>query len=273
MTLALLDGELVSASDLTLPLPNRGLQFNDGFFETLVAADGRVRWLSGHAARMQAAADALGLQLPAPLTAEALGSTLLAFAAGSGVAGPVRLRLQLWRSGGGLYAPGTAQAHWLLTAAAFTPNDESLTRAGFALQVRTHFSPVSFCKGPYALHYVLAAQERAARGLDELLLLDARGHVAEAVAAAVFWLRDGELFTPALTSGCVAGVRRAHLLGVARQHGVRCHEGLFGAPELLTAEAVFTANVAGIRPVARVDDTHFDPAPPLLAALRRWEAD
>jgi branched-subunit amino acid aminotransferase/4-amino-4-deoxychorismate lyase len=273
MTLILLDGELLPASDLALPWPNRGLQFNDGFFETLVCAAGVVRWLAEHHARMRAAAAALHLELPAVLsTPPGLGRTLTEFAAACGVPDPVRLRLQLWRAGGGLYGPSTAAAHWLLTAAPFAGQSAPVPRADFAASIRTHYSPVSFCKGPYALHYVLAAQERTARGLDELLLLDAHGHVAEAVAAAVFWIKNGELFTPGLESGCVAGVRRAHLLQVAQRRGLSCRVGLFAAEELLTAEAVFTANVAGIRAVAQLAGVGLNPEHLLLTALRRWEA-
>ncbi|MCC3158974.1 aminotransferase class IV [Hymenobacter sp. 15J16-1T3B] len=273
MSLVLLDGALLPAADLALPLPNRGLQFNDGFFETLVLVAGRLRYAADHAARMRWAATALHLALPAALnTPSGLERTLQQLAEANGLTAACRLRLQFWRAGGGLYAPATGAVHWLLTAAPFEPGPATAARAAFATSLRTHFSPVSFCKGPYSLHYVLAAQERAARGFDELLLLDAQGHVAEAVAAAVFWLQDGVLFTPALESGCVAGVRRAHLLRVAQQRSVPCQVGLFPAEALLRAEAVFTANVAGIRPLASLEATPLTTEHPLLEALRRWEA-
>ncbi|GAB2965167.1 hypothetical protein GCM10027048_38410 [Hymenobacter coalescens] len=271
--MTLLNGEALPLTEVQLRLPNRGLQFNDGFFETLVWEQGRVKWLADHAARMRGAAAVLHLQLPAALsTPTSLAATLERFAQHAcGPEGACRLRLQLWRAGGGLYAPATAEAHWLLTSAPFTAHDEPVARADFAGSIRTHFSSVSFCKGPYALHYVLAAQERTARGLDELLLLDAHSHVAEAVAAAVFWIKNDELYTPALESGCVAGVRRAHLLRVARAQGLVCHVGLYPASDLLAAQAVFTANVAGIRNVTSLGNVRFKAAPPLLEALRRWE--
>lgn len=273
MSLVLLNGTLHPASSAPLALPNRGLQFNDGFFETLVLSSGRLRYAADHADRMQRAAAALCLQLPAALaTPEALTATLTALAAANNLSQQCRLRLQLWRAGGGLYATASAEADWLATAAPYELGPCAPARADFAQGIRTQYSPVSFCKGPYALHYVLAAQERVARGLDELLLLDAHGHVAEAGAAAVFWLKDEVLTTPALTSGCVAGVRRAHLLRVARQHGLRCEEGLFRAELLHAAETVFTANVAGIRPLAQLGRTVLRPEHPLLTALRRWEA-
>ena len=65
-----------------------------------------------------------------------------------------------------------------------------------------------------------AAHERQQRGLDEIILCDAAGHIAEAGAAAIFWVKDEVLLTPALASGCVAGVRRAQVLRAAQAAGV-----------------------------------------------------
>ena len=236
-------------SPITQPRPNRGLALGDGFFETLIFAAGRLRLAAGHAARMQQAAAALHLALPAALaSAAALEATLARLAHANGLPA-ARLRLQMWRGGGGRYTPPTDAAEWLATAEFFEPDDSPLARADFALETNSLFSPLSFCKGPQAWLYVRAARERAQRGLDEIILCDAAGHVAEAGAAAIFWLKNGVLFTPTLASGCVAGVRRAAVLRAARAQGMACREGLFLKEELLTADAVFTANVAAVRAI------------------------
>ncbi|WP_375435417.1 aminotransferase class IV [uncultured Hymenobacter sp.] len=264
----LYNGQLLLDEDFALTLPNRGLFFNDGFFETLVWTNGAIRYLPHHLARMQRAAAVLDLTLPSELaTAESLTHTLGRLATSNAH----RLRLQFWRSGGGLYTPETTNCHWLATTRPFQPNDAPLAAAGFAETVQTRLSPVSFCKGPESLTYVLAARERAQRGLDELLLLDMAGHVAESVSAAVFWVTDNCLFTPALATGCVAGVRRAHLLQVARKHGLECQEGLFQPAALLQAETVFTANVAGIRVLGSLGEIRWKTTSPLLLRLRAWD--
>ncbi|AMJ65685.1 aminotransferase class IV [Hymenobacter sp. PAMC 26628] len=251
------NGQLVAADAFALPLPNRGLAFGDGFFETLVFAENRLRYTADHLARMQQAATALYLTLPATLaTPGALAATLGALAAANGLPA-ARLRLQLWRAGGGRYAPPTATAEWLATAEPFAPDEAPIAQAGFAQETHSLFSPLSFCKGPQAWLYVRAAHERQQRGWDEIILCDAAGHVAEAGAAAIFWLKDGALFTPSLASGCVAGVRRAQVLRAAKAQGLACREGLFPPEELLAADAVFTANVAAVRAVKRIDLTIF----------------
>jgi len=271
----LYNDHLLPADHFSLSLPNRGLQFNDGFFETLVWTSNAVRYLPYHLHRMQAASVALRLPLPAALAHEAaLAATVRRVVTANSLTA-ARVRIQLWRGGGGLYTPPPdAATEYVATALPFQPNDTPVRRADFAHETQTLFSPLSFCKGPHALYYVRAGLERQARALDELLLLDAQGHVAETVSAAVCWVRDGQLFTPALTTGCIAGVRRAHLLATARAHSLPYVEGLFTRTEVLAAEAIFTANVAGLRPIEQLAGVSFaSAAHPLLQALCQWEAD
>ncbi len=169
-----------------------------------------------------------------------------------------RLRLQLWRAGGGRYTPSTEAAEWLATAEPFVPDDSPVQRADFALETHSLFSPLSFCKGPQAWLYVRAAHERQRRGLDEIILCDPAGHVAEAGVAAIFWVKDEVLFTPALETGCVAGVRRAPVLRAARAAGVECREGLFMKDDLLNPDPVLTANVAALWPVQQIGSKPFN---------------
>jgi branched-subunit amino acid aminotransferase/4-amino-4-deoxychorismate lyase len=261
----LLNDTLVDAA--CLPLPNRGLAFGDGFFETLVFSAGQLRYAASHAARMQQAATELFLELPAQLaTAKALQATLHKLAAANQLP-TARLRLQIWRAGAGRYTPPTGNVEWLATAEPFVADTSAIVKADFALETQALYSPLSFCKGPQAWLYVRAAHERQQRGLDEIILCDTAGHVAEAGAAAVFWVKNNVLFTPALSTGCVAGVRRRHLLQIAQHYQLSYREGLFVGQEVLRAEVVFVANVAAIRPVAQLGETHFALEHSLLTEL------
>jgi branched-subunit amino acid aminotransferase/4-amino-4-deoxychorismate lyase len=266
----LFNGTLLEADSAALSLPNRGLAFGDGFFETLIFSQSQLHLATDHVSRMQRAATALHLRLPTPLaTAEALESTLAQLVTAQKLPA-ARLRLQLWRSGGGRYTPSTAAAEWLATAEPFEADDTPIAHADFALETQSIFSPLSFCKGPQAWLYVRAAHERQQRQLDEIILCDAAGHIAEAGAAAIFWLKQGQLYTPALSTGCVAGVRRAEVLRIARAQGIVCEEGLFQPEALLAAEAVFTANVAAIRLMLQVGQQVFAAAEPgVLACFRQ----
>lgn len=257
MNQLLYDGLLVNADGFSLPFPNRGLAFGDGFFETLIFTENRVRLVHDHFRRMQQAAAALYLDLPDALASpEALTASLARLTTANALPA-ARLRLQLWRAGAGRYTPSSAAADWLATAEPFVADDLPVASADFAMETHSIHSPLSFCKGPQAWLYVRAAHERQQRGLDDIILCDTAGHVAEAGAAAIFWVKNDVLFTPSLASGCVAGVRRAQVIRTARAAGVECLEGFFGRNELLSADAVFTANVATVRIVSKVATVAF----------------
>ena len=252
----------VEVSNATYSLVNRGLAFGDGFFETFIfrgSRYGRSRlpYATHHLARMQRAAHVLHLRLPEQLsTVKGLTETI-ANSAGANGFSDARLRLQIWRSGGGRYTPETDVVDWLVTAEEFIPDNSPIVTAGFATATNSIYSPLSFCKGPQAWLYVRAAHERQQRGLDEIILCDAAGHVAEAGTAAIFWMNNGVLFTPSLETGCVAGVGRAGKIRMAQTLGIECREGLFVRDELLNAETAFTVNVASTRLILQLGNTKF----------------
>ena len=269
MKQVLWNDHLLEEASFRLPLPNRGLAFGDGFFETLVFTAGHLRLAADHLARMQRASEALYLNLPEALaTAAALEATLARLMQANALP-DARLRLQLWRAGTGRYTPSTNAAEWLATAEPFATDDSPVAMADFARETHSLHSPLSFCKGPQAWLYVRAAHERQQRGLDEIILCNAVGHVAEAGAAAIFWIKDEVLFTPALETGCVAGVRRAQVLRAARLAGVECREGLFEKETLLNADGAFLANVAAIRALRSIQNVVFPALPHSLYGLLR----
>ena len=80
------------------------------------------------------------------------------------------------------------------------------------------------------------------------------GEVVEATAANLFWSRGGELFTPSLATGCVAGVTRRFVLEVAARRRVRVTEGSYPLVALGEADEVFLTNSTwGLRAVAELD--------------------
>lgn len=164
-----------------------------------------------------------------------------------------RLKLKVWRAGAGLYTPQSNDIEWLATAepVQFIPNTG--IEIGICQTVKTCFSPLSHFKGPHAPLYVLAGIEKQAKGFDDMLLLDAHGHVAELISSNIFWKAEGILYTPALETGCVNGILRRNILRWSRQQGIAVQEALTEPEEIMRAENVFAANVTGIRSIKRLE--------------------
>ncbi|HET6333776.1 MAG TPA: aminotransferase class IV, partial [Polyangiales bacterium] len=71
----------------------------------------------------------------------------------------------------------------------------------------------------------------------------------------VFAVREGELVTPPIEAGILAGITRKTVLELAEQLGLRIHETQLHPHDLYRADEVFiTSTVREIVPVVRVDD-------------------
>ncbi|MEK7798489.1 MAG: branched-chain amino acid transaminase [Acidobacteriota bacterium] len=107
-------------------------------------------------------------------------------------------------------------------------------------------------------HYtnsILAAQEAAARGAAEAILLNADGTVAEATGENVFFVQDGSLVTNGDSSNILPGITRDTVLTLAAGLGIPTDIRAFRPEELFAADEVFmTGTAAEVTPVATLDD-------------------
>jgi len=106
-------------------------------------------------------------------------------------------------------------------------------------------------------HYtnsILAAQEAAAKGAVEAILLNADGSVAEATGENVFFVKNGLLTTNGDSSNILPGITRDSVLGLATDLGIPAVVRPFGPEDLLGADEVFlTGTAAEVTPVAAID--------------------
>jgi len=96
-----------------------------------------------------------------------------------------------------------------------------------------------------------AVLERAHEaGFDDALLLNEKGHLAECTSANIFLVRGGEILTPPLSSGCLAGITREIIFEIAPKAGMKIREADLVTGDLARAEEVFisstTREVAGV---------------------------
>ncbi|MBB6610265.1 aminotransferase class IV [Pontibacter sp. Tf4] len=264
----LFNGQFIPEQKLQLPLTNRAFQFNDGFFETAIVANGKLRFWDDHVARMQAAAKVLKLELPPTIISGELEEQLLHLAGQSNATNYGRIKLKLWRSGTGLYTPETNQTDWLATIVQTTASLTAPLQIGICQTITTNYSPFSFFKGPNALLYVMAGIEKKEKGFDDMLLLNRQQQVSELISSNIFWLKNDVLFTPAIDTGCVQGILRQNVMKWTNQVGIKTKEVYFDVASLLKADSVFSCNVTGIRTIASINGTAVNSDKDFVQGLR-----
>jgi len=242
-----LNGALVAAQQARIDPADRGLLLGDGIFETFCVADGEVRDVGRHFARLSAGAAVLRLSVPfaAPEMLAALQAVLRANDLRQGA-----LRLTLTRGSGprGVLPAVGLVPTVMITAAVVAPLSGAVSVI-IAEQVRRdETSPLCAIKSLNYLPNILARFEAAERGAEDALLLNRAGRLAEASAGNLFVLRDGAWWTPPVAEGALPGIRRARLIEAGR-----LHEAPITVADLYVATAVCIGNVLSLRSVATLD--------------------
>lgn len=260
----LFNGQLYKEQEFKLRKDNRAFCYGDGLFETMVIHRGSCSLLQDHYERLKRGALLLHLHLP--FTLAELESLIWQLATRS--SHPLlRVRLQLWRRSGGLYTPIEEKTDYLLTAAPFHKPEKRKESAGFARTIHLSCSAYSSLKTMNALHYVIAGIERQQKGWAEIILTNEKGQVAEAGAANLFWLKDGNWYTPHLQSGCIAGVMRSYLLRQFKNRKQEVKEVLLPKEKLKEADALFGCNVTGVFSIIELEGHVFEDQQNNLAEL------
>lgn len=252
VSLASVDGQVMLASEATIPATDEGLLRGDGAFEVIRVYDGRPFALDEHLARLERSA--ASLRLPVDLEAVRADAWRLLAQAGTGPDHEL-LRIVITRGGRRL----------LLT--------EPMHRTPDHIRLATiTFSPTRVLDGIKSLSYganMLATRLAQEQGFDEALLITPHGRVLEAPTSSIFWVAGGSLFTPPLDEHILASITRAVVLEVTGAAERPCT-----LDELLTAEEAFLASTTReVGPIGAVDERSYDAPGPVTQAAAREVAE
>jgi branched-chain amino acid aminotransferase len=240
------NGELLDNGDSQVGAFDRGLTVGDGVFETIAVRAGRPLAVTRHLARLVRSALALGL--PAPEAGTLRAAVEEVTAAGGATDAVVRV---VYTSGTGPLgsdrADGTPTAAVLLGPAPERPPTTDVITVPWPRNERGALVGVKTTS--YAEN-VLALAEARRHGASEAIFANTAGNLCEGSGTNVFLVLDGQLLTPPLSAGGLAGVTRAL---VVERCGLDVAERDVPITSLAEAEEAFltsaTRNVQAIRAV------------------------
>ncbi|MFJ4858104.1 aminotransferase class IV [Streptomyces sp. NPDC088730] len=247
------NGALRDADDARVSVLDHGLTVGDGVFETVRTAGGRPFALTRHLDRL--ARSARGLGLPVPDLDEVRRACAAVIEANPAVLG----RLRITYTGGisplgsdrGTAGPGLVVA---LGEARRRPDTTAVITVPWTRNERGALTGLKTTS--YAENVVALARAHE-RGATEALFANTVGQLCEGTGSNVFVVLDGQLHTPPVASGCLAGITRA--LAV-EWTGAQETELPFDVLE--RAEEIFlTSTLRDIQAVHRVDGRELPGAP------------
>jgi branched-chain amino acid aminotransferase len=200
---------LVDEANATVSVLDHGLTVGDGVFETMKVLGATPFALTRHLRRL--AGSAIGLGLPAP--ADAVVRSAIAAVLDANEYGELgRLRITYTGGVGPLGSERGTTGPTLVVAVVPMDPAPAVTSVVTVPWPRNEHSALAGLKTTsYAENVIAVARARSA-GATEALFANTAGELCEATGSNVFLVLDGQVVTPPLASGCLAGVTRDLLL-------------------------------------------------------------
>jgi 4-amino-4-deoxychorismate lyase len=239
-----------------LPVDDRGLQYGDGLFETLLIRGGKPRFLELHLARLALGCTRLAIPFGAQRELRAEIAEACAQAPALAILKIIVTRGSALRRG---YVPdGRETPRRIVTLSDAPPLPESI-RDGVSMVVssaRLGDNPLlAGIKHLSRIENVMAAEQARAAGAFDALMTGADGRLVSGAMTNLFVLRAGVLQTPPVDRAGVAGIMRGIVLRECASLDIAIAEHHLTPADLHSADEAFITNARiGVVPVRRVGE-------------------
>jgi aminodeoxychorismate lyase len=244
--------EFFTSSHPVLTASNRSFRYGDGLFETIRMNNGKLQFPEYHVDRLKAGMNALKIEGSALLDEYFLKQKTAELCKKNKLKDNVKFRLSVYRGGEGLYTPETNKYGYVLEATPMDSNQYEINKKGLIVDVYNELTkPVNVLsnyKTSSSLIYVMAGLYKKQQKLDETIILNQHGFICETISSNIFVVYDKQIYTPALSEGCISGVMRKVIMQMAKANNITIIEAQLNPEVLRQAEEVFITNaVGGIR--------------------------
>ncbi len=253
-----LDGKFVPKEEAKVSVFDHGYLYGDGVFEGIRAYNGRVFRLDEHLKRLYDSAKVIDLKMPISIEEmeEALLETLR-----KNELRDAYIRLIVSRGPGdlGLDPRKCGKPTVVIIADKIKLYPQEMYDNGLAVvtvptrrNVPESLNPM--IKSLNYLNNILAKIEAINSGVEEAILLNADGYVAECTGDNIFIIKGNALYTPPPYLGTLVGVTRNAVMELGEALGMKVEEKVFTRYDLYVAdEAFLTGTAAEVVPVVGVD--------------------
>ncbi|MEP6921407.1 MAG: aminotransferase class IV [bacterium] len=263
-----LNRTMVEATKARVAPVSSAMLYGRGVFTTVAIYDGKPFLWREHWRRLLDHASRLNIDCGG-CTEEGIGEALAKLISVNQVRDGRARVILLARSGRDFWKakiPGTKKTDLLI----MTGETQKVPQAGMTLAVspyRTNTSsPLAGIRSLNYLEQVLAWEEAQERQFDEAVMLNERGEIVAATMANIFWVKDGTVYTPGLSTGAVAGVTRGAVLKLAQEKFIPAVEGFYELGDLTDADEIFlTSANLGVAIVTTFDFRQYSVSPANIA--------
>lgn len=239
------NGKFIGEDDSVFIGSNRSYRYGDGLFETFRNQNGIPILSDFHFERLFSSLRLLEIPVPAFFSKKNIENEIAVLCKKNNCLDSTRIRLSISRGNGGLYDCDN-KFQYLIECWPLENSVSSINKNGLIIGIypdaRKSTDMFSNLKSANFLPYVMAAHWAKDHKLNEALLLNTNKRICDATTANVFLIKDGKIYTPPLSEGCVAGVMRRFLNENLQLAGYSVNEMELGIENLELADEVFLTN-------------------------------
>lgn len=255
------NGKIIPADEPVLLASNRGYRYGDGLFETMKVAEGKILLSDHHFERLFAGLALLQFEIPRLFLRQKTEDEILSLCKKNNCEGLARVRLSVFRGNGGLYDEDK-ELQYLIECWSLNESVNSLNENGLVIDVfpgaEKSCDKFSNLKSANFLPYSMAALYAKEKKLNDSLVLNTTGGIADSTIANLFIIKNAIVITPGLEEGCVNGVMRQYLLQKMQAADCAVQEATLSVNDILVADEVFLTNaIHGIRWVRQFRDMSY----------------
>lgn len=259
MSVVLHNGRWETTDQPILNFTNRSFLYGDGLFESMLWNEGHLHFPDEHLARLKKGMNLFDIKVPDFFNSGWLINNSKMLLQKNGIEGMARVRLNIYREGGGVYTPDGLEANYVLSGFPVSSDySKPVNSIGIFKTITKPKSEISNYKTASSAVYVLAGLFARKNGLDDAFILNTDGNITDAVSSNVFIIKGDELITPPLSDGCLDGVMRKYILANCERSGLAGVEKSVSVEMVKNADELFLTNaVARIRSVLHFSDKKF----------------
>jgi len=253
-----LNGEFVQKQDAKVSVYDHGYLYGDGVFEGIRVYDGNVFRLKEHLIRLYESAKSILLTIPYSL--EELTQIVVDTVNRNNLhSGYIRLVVSRGEGNLGLDPTSCPRANVVVIAEQLALFPQELYEIGMEIvtvATRRNRSDVlnPQIKSLNYLNNILVKIEAKLAGVQEALMLNDQGFVAEGSGDNVFLVKGNKLITPPSSAGALEGITRNAIMELGDTLGYEVEEKLFTRHDVYIADEVFlTGTAAEVIGVSKVD--------------------
>ncbi|OHD57319.1 MAG: branched-chain-amino-acid transaminase [Spirochaetes bacterium GWF1_51_8] len=253
-----LNGGLVDRENAAISVFDHGVLYGDGVFEGIRFYERKVFKLDEHIDRLFNSAKIIMLDIP--VSKEELKQAILLTCRESGLDnGYVRPVVTRGTGPLGLAPWKCSNPSVFIIADTIQLYPAEHYRNGMPIVTVPTRRNISEAVNPMikSLNYlnnILAKIEAKTAGVEEALMLNQEGYVAECTGDNIFIIRKGVIYTPPVYAGALPGITMSTVAELAAGMGVNLIDKLFTRAEIYTADECFlTGTAAEVVPVISLD--------------------